>query len=58
MRRAPQHDTLTALALISLCALLIVAALLRPDAGFERMLPLVVGLLVALQRDGANKPRA
>lgn len=58
MRRAPQHDTLTTLALITLCALLIVATLLRPDAGFEQLLPLVVGLLVALCRDGDHKPRA
>ncbi len=38
-----------ALAVVALCALIIVAALLRPGAGFEPLLPMVVeavGLMV------------
>lgn len=37
-----------ALAVVALCALTIVAALLRPGAGFEPLLPVLVGVVVAV----------
>ena len=48
-RSRPIRDTL-ALAVVALCALIILATLIRPGAGFEPLLPLVVGAVVAVVR--------
>jgi hypothetical protein len=47
--RRPIRDIL-ALAVVALCALTILAALIRPGAGFEPLLPLVVGAIVIVVR--------
>ena len=43
--RWPIRDIL-ALAVVGLCVLIILAALIRPGAGFEQLLPLVVGAVM------------
>ena len=45
--RRPIRDIL-ALAVVALCALVVLAALLRPGAGFEALMPLVVGAVVVV----------
>ena len=47
--RRPIRDIL-ALAVIALCTLVVVAALIRPGSGFEPLLPLVVGAVVIVVR--------
>jgi len=47
--RQPTRDTL-ALAVIALCALIVMAALIRPDAGFEPLLLPVGGAVVVVVR--------
>jgi len=47
--RRPIRDIL-ALAMIALCALVILAALIHPGMGFEPLLPLVVGAVVVVVR--------
>jgi len=47
--RRPIRDIL-ALAVVALCALVVLAALLRPGVGFEPLLPLVVGAVVVVVR--------
>ncbi len=37
-----------ALAVVALCALVVLAALIRPGGGFEPLLPLVVGLVAVV----------
>lgn len=44
-----------ALAVVALCALIIVAALLRPGTGFEPLLPVVVGAVVVVGHFYFNK---
>jgi len=39
-----------ALAVIALCALIVLAALIRPGAGFEPLLPLGIGAVVVVVR--------
>jgi hypothetical protein len=39
-----------ALAIVALCALFVLAALIRPSAGFDRLLPLVVGAVLLVVR--------
>jgi hypothetical protein len=39
-----------ALAVVALCALVLLAALIQPGAGFERVLPLMVGAVVIVVR--------
>jgi hypothetical protein len=39
-----------ALAVVALCALLVVVALLRPGAGFEALLPLILGAVAVVVR--------
>jgi hypothetical protein len=39
-----------ALAVVALCALVILAALIRPGAGFEPLLPVIVGAVVVVVR--------
>lgn len=46
--RWPIRDIL-ALAVVALCALIVLAALLRPGSGFEPLLPLVGGAVVAVR---------
>ncbi len=48
-RRWPTRDIL-ALAVVALCALAILAALLRPDAGIEPLLPLLGDAVVVVVR--------
>jgi len=43
--RWPIRDIL-ALAVVALCALIVLAALIHPGVGFEPLLPLVVGAVV------------
>jgi len=43
--RRPVRDIL-ALAVVALCTLVVLAALLRPGAGFEPLLPMMVGAVV------------
>ena len=45
--RRPIRDTL-ALAVVALCALIVLATLIRPGAGFEALLPLVGGVVVVV----------
>jgi hypothetical protein len=45
--RRPIRDIL-ALAVVTLCALVVLAALLRPGIGFEPLLPLVGGAVVVV----------
>jgi hypothetical protein len=45
----PIRDTL-ALAVVALCALVVMAALIRPGGGFEPLLPVVVGAVVVVVR--------
>jgi hypothetical protein len=40
-----------ALAVVALCALVVLAAVLRPGAGFEPLLPLVVGLVAVIVKE-------
>jgi hypothetical protein len=47
--RRPIRDIL-ALAVVALCALIILAALIRPGAGFEPLLLPVVGAVVVVVR--------
>lgn len=47
--RRPIRDIL-ALAVVALCALVVLAALIRPGAGFEPLLPLVGGAVVVVVR--------
>ena len=47
--RRPIHDIL-ALAVVALCALIVLAALIRPGGGFEPLLPVVVGAVVMVVR--------
>jgi len=47
--RRPIRDIL-ALAVVALCALVVLAALIRPGVGFEPLLPLVVGAVVVVVR--------
>ena len=47
--RWPIRDIL-ALAVVALCALIILAALIRPGAGFEPLLPVVVAAVVIVVR--------
>lgn len=47
--RWPIRDIL-ALAMVALCALVILATLIRPNAGFEPLMPLVVGAVVMVVR--------
>jgi len=47
--RQPIRDIL-ALAVVALCALVVLAALIRPGASFESLLPLVVGAVVVVVR--------
>lgn len=37
-----------ALTVVALCALIVLAALLCPDADFERLLPMAIGALVVI----------
>jgi hypothetical protein len=37
-----------ALAVVALCALVVLAVLLRPGVGFERLLPLAIGLVAVV----------
>jgi hypothetical protein len=39
-----------ALAVVALCALVVLAALIRPGTGFEPLLPVVVGAVVVVVR--------
>ena len=53
--QSPKHSRshirdILALAVIALCALIVVAALLRPGVGFEPLLPLVAGAVVVVVR--------
>jgi hypothetical protein len=48
-RRWPTRDIL-ALAVVALCALSILATLLRPGAGVEPLLPLLGGAVVVVAR--------
>lgn len=47
--RGPIRDIL-AIAVVALCVLIVMAALLRPGKGFEPLLPLVVGAVVVVVR--------
>jgi hypothetical protein len=47
--RWPIRDIL-ALAVVALCTLIVLAALIRRGAGFEPLLPLVVGAVVVVVR--------
>jgi hypothetical protein len=40
-----------ALAVIALCALVVLAAVFRPGVGFEPLLPLVVGLVAVVVKE-------
>jgi hypothetical protein len=51
--RSPNHSRwsvrdILALAVVALCALVVLAALLRPAAGFEPLLSLLVGAVVVV----------
>jgi len=48
-RSRPIRDIL-ALAVIALCALVVLAVLIRPSADFEPLLPMVVGAVVVVVR--------
>jgi hypothetical protein len=48
-KRWPIRDIL-ALAVVALCALVILAALIRPGAGFAPLLPLIGGAVVVVVR--------
>jgi len=47
--RRPIRDIL-ALAVIALCALVVLAALLHPGVGFEALLPVIGGVIVVVMR--------
>jgi hypothetical protein len=51
----PIRDTL-ALTVVALCALVILAALIRPGAGFEPLLPMIVGAVVIVVKDYFGRP--
>ena len=45
----PMHDIL-ALAVVVLCALIVLTALIRPDAGFDSLLSMIVGAIVVVAK--------
>jgi len=47
--RWPIRDIL-ALAVVALCTLVVLAALIRPGTGFEPLLPVIVGAVVIVVR--------
>ena len=45
-----------ALAVVTLCALVVLAALIQPGAGFAPLLPLLVGLVAVVVKEYFGKP--
>ena len=57
----PNHPDWTArdilaLAVVALCVLVVLAALIQPQSGFASLLPLLVGLVAVVVKEYFGKP--
>lgn len=41
-------QNILAIIVVALCILIVLAAVIRPDAGFERLLPVAIGVVVVV----------